>query len=64
MGGKGSGRPRKHNDEYHRVARELSHQYYLKNREVILYAMKHKIPLDEARKILKPPKKFTGRRKK
>lgn len=52
MGGKGSGRPIKYRDKYHKMWRENQRRYWQKNREVILYAMKHKISLGEARKQL------------
>ena len=53
MGGKGRGRPRKYNDKYHEMWRRNQQRYYKRHRKVILYAMKHKISLDEARKRLK-----------
>lgn len=69
MGGKKgkSGRPRKFNDEYHRVCRELSRKYYYENKEeraksmkkyheknveIMKYAKKHGLSIPEARKIL------------
>ena len=68
--GRRRGRPRKFNepeDKYHKVARELAHQYYIKNREACLLASKENITVEEARKRLGikagPEAKYGKRRK-
>lgn len=47
------GRPRKYNDEYHRVARQKQKEYYKRYREACLLGCRLGIKIPEARKILK-----------
>jgi len=68
VGKKGrSGRPRKYDDEFHRVTRERQLIYMKKNRRAILLGKRLKISVAEARKRLGikfEPKKTHGKVKK
>jgi len=52
-----SGQRPKYYDMYHVLVREHQRDYYERNREAILYGMKHKISVKEARKLLEQQKK-------
>ena len=57
MGGKGSGRKPKYNDLYHKLVREHQQEYTENNREAWNLAMREKIPVKEARKMVEQQKK-------
>ena len=59
MGGRGNGKNRKYNDDYHKAAREIQKLYSRDNREAYNLAHKENITMAEARKRLgiKPPKR-------
>jgi len=53
MGGKGSGRKPKYNDDYHKITRQRQREYYSKNRKAWNLARKLGITMRESRRRLK-----------